>query len=254
MRFRLRAFALHLSSSVAVLALVLGALYFGWYRWPGWYLTGVLTVAAMMVGVDAALGPLLTFVIANPSKPRRELARDIGIIVTVQIVALGYGAVTLWHGRPLYYAFSVNELQLVQASDLDDSEIELAKKENPQLAPYWYSRPRWVWAPLPEDEAERSKILNSAVAGGEDIIQMPRYFKSWQEGLPELRRRLTSLDKVAGIDPFSKQRLKALLVQRSLKPDEATMIALTGRGQPLLAVFDAGSLRIKELVSIPAHH
>jgi hypothetical protein len=254
MRFRLKAFALHLSSSAAVLALVLGALYLGWYRWPGWYVSGALQIAAMMLGVDAALGPLLTLIIANPTKPRGELARDIGIIVTVQIIALGYGTVTLWHGRPLYYAFSVNELQLVQASDLDDSEISLAQKENPQLAPYWYSRPRWVWAPLPEDDAARSKIVNSAVSGGTDIIQMPRYFKTWDEGLPELRKRLTTLDKVAGIDPFAKRRLMKRLPGLGVKEDVATMLALTGRGQPLLAVFDPQSLQIEELVSIPAHY
>src|SRR5579863_6131533 len=253
MNFRFKAFAVHLSSSAAVLALVLGVLYLGWYSWPGWYLTGVPKVAAMLVGIDAALGPLLTFVIANPSKPRRELARDIGIIVTVQIVALGYGTVTLWHGRPLYYAFSVNELPLVQASDLDDSEIELVKKENPQLAPYWYSRPRWVWAPLPEDEATRSKIMNSAINGATDIIQMPRYFKLWEQGVPDLRKQLATLDKVAGIDPFAKQRLRAPLAQRNLRPDEATMLALTGRSKPLLAVFDPQTLRIKDLIPIPPH-
>ena len=39
------------------------------------------------VGVDLGLGPLLTFVIARSSKPRRVLARDVGIIVTVQLCA-----------------------------------------------------------------------------------------------------------------------------------------------------------------------
>jgi hypothetical protein len=41
---------------------------------------------------DVILGPLLTLVVANPAKPRRELARDIGSIIGVQILAAGYGA------------------------------------------------------------------------------------------------------------------------------------------------------------------
>ena len=101
MSFRLRASGLHLIASATVLTLVLGSLYLGWYRWPGWYLADALRVVAAVAGVDLALGPLLTFVIARSSKPRRELVRDIAIIVVIQLLALSYGAMLLWKGRPL---------------------------------------------------------------------------------------------------------------------------------------------------------
>ncbi|HEY8053276.1 MAG TPA: hypothetical protein VIE42_10795 [Steroidobacteraceae bacterium] len=165
MRFRLTAFGLHLAGSACALTIVLGGLYLGWYRWPGWYLTGVLHVLLIVGIVDLALGPTLTFVIANPRKPRRELTRDVAIIVTVQVAALIYGAATLWQGRPLYYAFSVNSLSMVQASDIETGEISLARRQNPALAPHWYSLPHWVWAPLPDDAEEATKIVNSAVFG-----------------------------------------------------------------------------------------
>src|SRR6266853_1342767 len=93
MHFRLKAFSLHLLASTTVLTLILGSLYFGWYRWPGWYLTDVTTVVLVMVCVDVVLGPTLTFIIANKNKPRRELVRDIGIIVALQLCALTYGSV-----------------------------------------------------------------------------------------------------------------------------------------------------------------
>ncbi|MGH8267790.1 MAG: TfpX/TfpZ family type IV pilin accessory protein, partial [Steroidobacteraceae bacterium] len=107
MKFRLKAFGLHLSGSASALTLVLSTLYLGWYRWPGWYLTSVLHVAAILVVVDVVLGPTLTLIVANPGKRRRALARDIAVIVTLQLAALAYGGVTLWLGRPLYYTFSV---------------------------------------------------------------------------------------------------------------------------------------------------
>src|ERR1700735_3702153 len=154
MHFRLKAFALHLLSSATVLTLILGGLYFGWYRWPGWYLTDVKSVVLVMVCVDVVLGPTLTLIVANESKERRVLARDIGIIVAVQLCALSYGSVSLWNGRPLYYAFSENILQLVQAYDIDAGEARLGREQNPTLAPHWYSLPRWIWAPLPQDAGE----------------------------------------------------------------------------------------------------
>jgi len=134
-RFRLRAFGLHLLCSVCALAPILGGLYLGWYRWPGWYLTQALRVAAIAALLDVGLGPTLTLIVASPGKPRRVLARDVAVIVTVQVAALIYGAVTLWHGRPLYYTFSSDRLEIVQASDLKPAEIALARRQNAALAP-----------------------------------------------------------------------------------------------------------------------
>ena len=104
-----------------------------------------------MVGVDVVIGPLLTFVIARSSKPRRELIRDIAMIVVVQLCALVYGTVSLWNGRPMYFAFSESVLQQVQAYDIDAKEAALGLQQNPNLAAHWYSLPRWIWAPLPKD-------------------------------------------------------------------------------------------------------
>jgi hypothetical protein len=249
MKFRVQAFSLHLLASITVLALVLGGLYLGWYRWPGWYLSNALKVAPILASVDLALGPLLTLLIANPRKARRELARDIGIIVAVQLVALGYGATTLWRGRPLYYAFSEDRLQLVQASDLDSREVALAVKLNSAFAPHWYSRPRWIWAPLPERADESAAIVASALGGGNDVIQMPRYFKPWEQGLPQLRAHLQSLDQQRDIRIATRARaLRQRLAARGFAPDQALTMIMTGQGAPLLAVFDRDTLRVKALL------
>ncbi|HEY2464076.1 MAG TPA: hypothetical protein VGI32_08450 [Steroidobacteraceae bacterium] len=244
MHFRLKAFSLHLLSSATVLTLILASLYLGWYRWPGWYLTDVKTVVLVMVCVDVVLGPTLTLIIANQKKSRRELTRDIGIIVVVQLCALGYGSVSLWNGRPLYYAFSEKILQLVQAYDIDAEQATLGRKRNPRLAPHWYSLPRWIWAPLPQDAAEAKKIVITAISGGDDIISMPRYFKPWEEGLLSLRMQLKKVDDVAYFAKSEKKKLKEKMRAAGLPVDQADTIPLTGRGHPLLAVFDPASLKI----------
>jgi len=244
MRFRLKAFSLHLLSSATVLTLILGSLYFGWYRWPGWHLTDVKTVVLVMVCVDVVLGPTLTFIIANQKKSRRELARDIGIIVVVQLCALIYGSVSLWNGRPLYYAFSESVLQLVQAYDIDAKDAEIGRQQNPALAPHWYSLPRWIWAPLPQNPEESRKIVTSAITGGDDVISMPKYFKPWEDGLPSLRGKLKKVDDVAYFAKSEKKKLKERMKAAGLPDDQANTMPLTGRGHPLLAVFDPVTLKI----------
>jgi hypothetical protein len=249
MKFRLKAFGLHLTGSACALTLVLGALYLGWYRWPGWYLTGVLHVLIIVGVVDLALGPALTLIIANPRKARRELARDIAVIVTVQIAALIYGTATLWHGRPLYYTFSVNRLEMVRASDLDRGETALAHRDNPALAPHWYSLPRWVWAPLPDNPEDAAKIVSSVVlGGGKDVIDMPRYFRPWDQGLAKLREQLTAVGEIKALSRDEKQALSTRLLRLGLAPEARNALLMWGDVRRVLVVFDPATLKIKAIL------
>ena len=249
MKFKLKAFGLHLLASSVALSAILGSLYLGWYRWPGWILTDVSRVVMVMVGVDVILGPMLTFIVARSSKPRRDLARDIAVIVALQLCALGYGAASLWNGRPLYYAFSESVLQLVQAYDIDNEEAALGRQQNPGLAPHWYSLPRWVWAPLPADAAVSDKIVRSTITGGDDVTSMPRYFKPWSEGLNDLRANLKKVDKVAYFAPKEKKTLAERMRAAGLATDEMNAMPLTGRGHPLLAVIDPATATIKAILT-----
>jgi hypothetical protein len=248
MKSRLKAFAWHFTGSAGVLVVVLGTLYFGWYRWPGWYLTGVLHVLPVVVAVDLIIGPLLTFVIASSKKSSRELGRDIACIVAVQIVALGYGSVTLWHGRPLYYAFSENTLSVIQAMDLEPQDVELGRQTNPVFAPYWYSLPRWIWAPLPADSKTRDEIIKSAITGGFDVTARPRYYKDWSQGLPSLREDLRKVDDLRYFSADQRKLLRERMRASGFPPDEPITLPLTGHGIPLLAVFDPKTLRIRALL------
>ena len=248
MKFRLRAFGLHLLASAAVLSITLGTLFIGWYHWPGWYLTGVLHVVAVMAGVDVVLGPSLTLIIASTKKPRRVLLRDIAIIATFQFAALIYGTTALWSGRPLYYAFSVDCLSVVQAYDIDKDGLALARRQNSALLPHWYSLPRWIWAPLPEDSKTAQEIVASLVQGGDDVTAMPQYYKSWNEGLSELRTHLQKVDDIKYFSRKEKKLLKDRLHAAGLAADQSNGIALTGRGRPLLVVVDPSSLTVSAIL------
>jgi hypothetical protein len=164
--------------------------------------------------------------------------------VAVQLCALVYGTGSLWSGRPLYSAFSENLLQLVQAYDIDAKETALSLQQNPDFAPHWYSLPRWIWAPLPQDEQERTKIITSTIVGGDDVISMPRYFKPWEQGVSALRAQMKKVDNVAYFAPSEKTRLKERMRTAGLATDQADTMPLTGRRYPLLAVFDPANLKI----------
>jgi len=246
MKFRFKAFGLHFSASVGALLLVLGTLYLGWYRWPGWYLSGVLKILPIAVGVDVALGPLLTFLIANPSKPRTELARDIAFIAGVQVLALAYAVLTLWSGRPLYYAYSGNELSVVQASDLEVAEITLAQQTNAEFAPYWYSRPRWVYAPNPATLPGAKGVQTPT--DGSDSTETPTDMFAWEKGLPDLRKKLQKVDDWRYFTLGQKNILKQRMAAQGYAVDAANTIPMTGKGAPLLAIIDTNTMTIRTLM------
>jgi hypothetical protein len=251
MRFRFKAFAVHLSSSATVLALILGGLYLGWYDWPGWWLVKALPVALIAVLVDVVLGPTLTLIIANPAKPRRELTRDIAIIVAVQICALSYGAFTLWQGRPLYYTFSESRLEVVQASEIKPDEAAQGRRVNPSLAPHWYSRPRWIYAPLPDDPETAKKIMTSATFGtGEDVVDMPGYFKPWEQGIPELRKHLKAVKDMTELSATEKRRAEKLMSARGLGFNEPNAMVMYGTARHLIAIFDVQTVRLRTYLNL----
>jgi hypothetical protein len=243
MEFRFKMFRWHLAASATVLSVVLGGFYLGWYHWPGWYLAVVTPVIIVLAGVDLALGPLLTLLIADQAKARRTLARDIAIIAAVQLFALGYGSVQLWNGRPLYYVFYGGILQLVQAYDLDPQDARRARSTAAQFAPHWYSRPRWVWAPGPDQGAPGA--ATSTVPA--DYSTMPSYFRPWEEGLVELRTKLQPLEASGYFIFNEKSVLTARMRKAGLRPEEHNTMPMTGRGRPVLVVFDWSTLKVQAI-------
>ena len=137
----------------------------------------------------------------------------------------------------------------MQASDLKPDEIAVARHGNPALAPFWHSRPRWIWAPLPENAEEALRIANGALTGGPDVVQMPRYFRLWEQGLPELRRHLQRLDEMQYFSPAEKRTLRGRLAQLGLPADQANALVMWGGSRRVLTVFDLKTLAVVALLN-----
>jgi len=73
---------------------------------------------------------------------------------------------------------------------------------------------------------------------------MPRYFQPWDKGLPDLRTQLKKVDDVGYFQKQDKKVLKERMRAAGLATDQLDTMVLTGRGRPLLAVFDRSTLRI----------
>jgi hypothetical protein len=119
MAFRLKCLLFHLVFSI-LLAVGVSLLVYGiWYPPPFTRLSGGLNLVGMLLAIDIALGPLLTFVVAKATKPHRQLTMDLCIIGALQLGALAYGLHVLSQARPVAIVFEVDRFRMVAAVEVD---------------------------------------------------------------------------------------------------------------------------------------
>ncbi len=121
-----KAAGVHLGLSFLVAGMA-ALLVFGlWYPFPYQELAGGRELFLLIIIVDLVCGPLLTLVLFNPLKPKKELVRDLSLVAAIQLAALVYGLYTVALARPLYMVFEVDRMKVVTAADIDTSELPKA--------------------------------------------------------------------------------------------------------------------------------
>lgn len=123
---RLRASGIHLAVSLCV-AVLAAVLVFGvWYPYPYREISGGRALFLLVVCVDVVMGPLITLVIFNRSKPSKELVMDLTVVGALQLAALGYGLWTVFVARPVHLVFEYTRMSVVHAIDVDASQLAKA--------------------------------------------------------------------------------------------------------------------------------
>lgn len=186
-RFRagFRAAALHLAASSLVAALA-AALVFGvWYPYPYRELTGGVHLFLVVVGVDLVCGPVLTGVIFNPRKPRRELATDIGLVVLIQLAALAYGLYSVAMARPIYAVYEVDRFQLVTMADVQPGAL---RPEQGGLHRVPWTGPRIIGVRDPKNPHDNLDSLDLSLRGIEPSAR-PDWWQTYEQTKPKVLSR-----------------------------------------------------------------
>jgi F0F1-type ATP synthase assembly protein I len=119
---RYQAFATHLVGSVAVALCSAALVFLVWYPDKLPQATGVTNIFLMLLAIDVLVGPVVTLIVFNTAK--KELKRDLLIVLLLQLGALAYGLHAVFIARPAYSVFSVDRFELVLANDLTDDKLK----------------------------------------------------------------------------------------------------------------------------------
>jgi len=178
----------HLGVSAAI-ALAAGAVVLGlWYPYPYRNLSGGLHLFTTLVAVDVICGPLLMLVLFNPAKSWRERAVDFSLIGLIQLGALVYGLYVAAQARPVITAFEVDRLVAVSAEEIDPARLPEAP---PQLRHESWSGPRLAGTRSTQPGESLKSIEESL--GGVEPSARPGWWQSYEQSLPDVRRRMRPL-------------------------------------------------------------
>lgn len=232
LKTKLIATGVHLSMSLAVFAYLAYQIYYHWYPQPYYSIDGGWQGMRLVAAVDLVLGPLITFLIFDLSKRRREIIFDLAVILVIQIGALTYGVITTYAQRPvaiiLFDEFLISAIEESYAGTLESVD---------DLARYSPEKPPIILADLPINseaiaEANRIKIEQGVL----EFAQM-RLYRSHPEFKTGLQERQVLYNQRLD-ETGNRANYETWLEQNQKKADEVLIGLFRGRYGTAWLVFD----------------
>jgi hypothetical protein len=205
-REKLVAMGVHFVATAVLAAIAAALIFLVWFPSPFQTMIGGTELFMLVVGCDLALGPLLSLVIYNSRKSRRELITDYTIVGVLQVAALVYGVFIVADVRPVYMAFVKDRFEIVLAGDIRKEELAAAK--DPRYAKVGWTGPELVGVTVPPEE--RQNVVFEALNGNEEH-QRPRFYVPFDSVVERIRSRAKPLDELETKYPATKPLLAAAL-------------------------------------------
>lgn len=250
LKHRVRAFSVHLFGSLLIAATCAGLVFLVWYPGPLAEASDVGPIVLMLLAVDVTVGPVITFIVFNPRK--KELRRDLAVVVALQLAALGYGLHAVFVARPAYVVFAVDRFEVVYANELTADKLVKVLDARFKSAPIW--GPRVIAARRPETAEERSEIMFGALVGGDDVPQLPQYYVPLADQRGQIIDRLQPLEHLIEFNGEDVGKVTALLSDMAAHPGGASYLPVRGKARDYTAVLDRQTAQVLRFVALNPWH
>ena len=130
------------------------------------------------------MGPLITLVIFNRNKPRKELRRDLVFVAIMQLAALCYGLWTVSVARPVHLVFEIDRFRVIHAIDVP---LEMLDKTPPGVDALPLTGPTLL-SLRPFKNSDENMEATMAAVQGVALGARPDLWQSYAAGVPEVLR------------------------------------------------------------------
>ncbi|NKI71934.1 hypothetical protein GN109_21145 [Collimonas pratensis] len=251
MKKKVLASLLHLLISFVLVISVFAFVLLVCYPEPYFTAMGVGKLLIVLAVVDVCLGPLITFIIFDPAK--KWLKFDLTFIAVVQLLALAYGAVTVFAARPVYLVFDENGLfTLVSAYQIPEKELK--KLHSPTLP---MTGPELVGARIPKTREERKKYVAEVFEARVDLPRMLQYHVPYESVVGEVKAQMKPLDRLIAQQPPQQVATTKLILNEVAKSnrlglDELAFLPMTTFDRQLTVIIRRSDAKIVDILPIDA--
>ena len=232
-RNRFAASGLHFLFSLSVFSLLVGILLQFWYPNPHFSASGGWQGLRLVAAVDLVLGPLITLVIFNPKKSRRELSVDIGLVVFVQLGALLWGIKAVYEQRPVAVVFLDTSFYTVPAAAINAQGIDLDV-----LDAFGEKRPVYVFARRPESTAEQERFNREVEEDRIPPHEQVWLYQNLAEHFEQASRSSLDINEIMSANSEMKAEIEQVLVKSQKQLGDLIFLALTSRYRNIILIFD----------------
>lgn len=243
LKYRLAAFSVHLSASVFVFLIFLYFVFYWWYPDPYLTIDGGWFIVGMIVLVDVILGPSLTFIVFKPGK--KGLALDLGIIAGLQVCALVYGVTVIYTERPQFLTFSVDRFVVVSPHDVEQNNFKY-----PELLNNKRRGPLPVFAAMPVDPAEKSKLINETMEGKPDLEFRSEYYIPLDQHLDDVLLMSKSIGDYKQVSIEYQQKIDDFIKNQCGSEDKCAYFPVVGKEKSMMMVLQQDGGRILGAIDI----
>ena len=238
---RWKAFAIHLGISVAIGATMFALLFFLWYPGAMFTLTGGQKLTLLLIGVDVAIGPLLTLAVFKSGKP--GLRFDLAVIALLQAAALSYGVAVSLIGRPAFIVFDGRQFNVVHANAIDPER----RSDKPEYQP-GFAGPRLVSLKPPTGDDAAALIAESLA--GHPLARMSRYYAPYDERIVEAAQAATDLADLHPRGAWARRKVDEL--RKSVAGDERLgFVTLADGAEEGVVIVSRNDGRVHAMLDTP---
>jgi hypothetical protein len=230
---RIKAGLIHFGISLSSFVLIFLALLGYWYPEPFFSTEGGWLGLKIVAGVDVVLGPLLTLIVFNPEKSRRELTTDIGLIVLVQMTALIWGIHTVYEQRPVAVVYWDDSFMTVPAKALTEQSYPLSN-----LTTFSKDHPAIIYAEKPTKLDNLKKLLEEM-----NKNQLPPHQQTWlyrplKEHFDDIKEYQVNIDELMEKNVIAKLRLTEWLQKNQHQLHDLRYFLLKSKYHNAILFFD----------------
>jgi hypothetical protein len=230
---RLRAALIHLAISLAVAALAALLVFVLWYPYPYSEISGGRGLFALVVSVDAVLGPLVTFAVFDRSKGWKVLRRDLVVVGLLQLAGLAYGLYTVQVARPVHLVFEYDRFRVVHAVDIP---AQLEDRTPPGIALRPWLRPTLLSLRAFRNEQERIDTTVAALQGMQ-LAARPDLWEPYEAGRARILAAARPASQLKARFPQQAAEIDAFLQRHGRDPARTSYLPMIARKEHAWTVF-----------------